>query len=105
GHAGKHHAAIGHVVGEIERLAVDAEFDVAGGAEVEAGRGNDDVGFQRLAGFQQNAAPGKAVDFVGDHRGPAGLDGLEQIAVRNEGDALPPGTVTRREVGRDVVVG
>ena len=60
---------------------------------------------QRLAGFQQNAAPGKAVDLVGDDRGLAGLDGLEQVAVRNEGDALPPRPVTRREVGRDVVVG
>ena len=32
------------------------------------------------------------------------LDALEQVAVRNEGDALPPRPVFRREVGRDVVV-
>jgi len=35
--AREHHAAIGHGIGEIEWLAVDSEFDVAIGREVEAG--------------------------------------------------------------------
>ena len=48
---------------------------------------------------------GEAVDLVGHDRGLAGLDALEQVAVRNEGDALPPRPVVRREVGRDVVIG
>ena len=74
------------------------------GAEMEAGRGDDDVGFELVAGFQQDAVLGEALDLVGDHRGLAGLDALEQIAVRNEGDALPPWPVFRREMGRDVVV-
>ena len=72
--------------------------------EVEAGRGDDDVGFQLLAGFQQDALLGEAVDLVGDDGGLAGLDALEQVAVGNEGDALPPRPVLWREVGRDVVV-
>ena len=104
GHAGEHHAAIGDGVGEVERLAVDREVDVAQHAEVEAGRGDDDVGLELLAGLQQDALLGEAVDLVGDDGGLAGLDALEQVAVRNEGDALPPRPVARREVGRDVVV-
>ena len=72
--------------------------------EVEAGRGDDDVGFQLLAGFQQDALLGEAVDLVGDDGGLAGLDALEQVAVGNERDALPPRPVFWREVGRDVVV-
>src|SRR5258708_1181647 len=103
-HAGEHHAAIGHGIGEIQLLAVDREFDVAVGREVEAGRGDDDVGFQLVAGFQQNALLGEAVDLVGDDRGLAGLDALEQVAIGDEGDALPPRPVRWREVGGDVVI-
>ena len=105
GHAGEHHAAIGHGVGEIQRLAVDLEFDVAIRVQIEAGRRNNDVGLQHLAGLQQNAGLGKAVDLVGHDRGLAGLDPLKQIAVRNKGNALPPWPVARREVGGDVVIG
>ena len=72
--------------------------------EVEAGRGDDDVGLQLLAGFQQDALLGEAVDLVGDDGGLAGLDALEQVAVGNERDALPPRPVLWREVGRDVVI-
>ena len=46
GHAGEHHAAVGDGVGEVERLAVDGEVDVAEHAEVEAGGGDDDVGVE-----------------------------------------------------------
>ena len=105
GHAGEHHAAIGDRVGEIERLAVDGEIDVAQHVEIEAGGGDDDVGLELLAGLQANAGLGEALDLVGDHRGLAGPDALEEIAVRHEGDALPPRPVGRREVGVHVVVG
>ena len=104
GHAGEHHAAIGHGIGEIQRLAVDGEIDVAIGREVEAGRGDDDVGLQLLAGLQQDTLLGEAVDLVGDDGGFAGLDALEQVTVGNEGDALPPRPVLWREMSRDVVI-
>ena len=49
GHAAKHHAAIGDRVGEDEGFTVDAEFDVAQHAQIEAGRGHDDVRFEKRA--------------------------------------------------------
>ena len=48
GHAGEHHAAIGHRLGEHQRLAVDGEVDIAEDAEMEAGGGDDDVGIELL---------------------------------------------------------
>ena len=39
--------------------------------EVEAGRGDDDVGLELLAGFQQDALLGEAFDLVGDDGGLA----------------------------------
>ena len=97
-HAGEHHAAIGDGIGEIQRLAVDRKRDVAEHAEIEPGRGDDDVGLELVAGFQENALFGEAVDLVGDDRGLAALDALEQVGIGNEGDALPPRPVFRREM-------
>ena len=57
-----------------------------------------------LAGLQQDARLREALDLVGDHRGLAGRDALEQVAVGNEGDPLTPGPVARRKVRLDVVV-
>ena len=48
---------------------------------------------------------GEAFDLVGDHRRLAFADALEQVAVGNEGDALSPRLVTRREVRVDIEVG
>ena len=81
------------------------EVDVAQHIQIEAGGGDDDVGLELLAGLQANAVLGEALDLVGDHRGLAGTDALEQVAVGNEGDALPPRPVGRREVRVHVVVG
>ena len=66
--------------------------------EVEAGCGDDDVGLQQLAGFQQDAVLDEAVDLVGDDGGLAARDRLEQIGIGHEGDALPPRPVARREM-------
>ena len=41
--------------------------------EIEAGRGDDDVGLELLAGLQQDAVLGEALDLVGDDGGLAGL--------------------------------
>ena len=105
GHAGEHHSAIGDGVREDERLAVDHEVDVPQHIEVEAGRGDDDVGLEQLAGLQENARLREAVDLVRDDGCLAGGDAPEQVAIRDEGDALPPRPVARREVRVDVVVG
>src|SRR5882757_3445457 len=103
-HAREHHAAIGDGVGEIERPAVDSEGDVAEDAEVEAGRGDDDVGFKRLSGFQENSCFDETVDLVGDDGGLAALDAVEQIGAWYEGDALSPWPVARREMRGDIVI-
>ena len=45
------------------------------------------------------------LDLVGYHRCLAIGDALEQVGIGNEGDALAPGTVARREVRFHVVLG
>ena len=64
-------------------LAVDDEVDVAQHAEVEAGRGDDDVGGDAIAGFQDNARPGETLDLIGYDGDLAGLDALEEVAAGN----------------------
>ena len=103
-HAGEHHAAVGDRIGEVERFAVDGEVDVAQHVEIEAGGGDDDVGLEVLAGLQADSGFGEPFDLVGDHRGATGTDALEQVAVGDEGDALPPRPIGRREVRIHVVV-
>ena len=105
GHAGEHRAQVTDRLGKIDRLAIDVELDVAHDVQVEAGGRDDDVGLQFLARFEQDAFFGEAVDLVGDHRGLARADALEQVAIGNEGDPLAPRPVARREVRVDVVVG
>ena len=58
-----------------------------------------------LPDSQQNAALGELLDLVGDDRRLAGADRLQEVAVGDEGDALPPWPVIRREMRVDVVVG
>ena len=58
-----------------------------------------------LPDFSRMPFCGEALDLVGDDGGLAVLDGLEQIGVGHEGDALPPRPVARREMRGDVVVG
>src|SRR5215472_11050526 len=71
---------------------------------MEAGRGDDQVGFQKLARFQLNAGLGEGLDVARDNRGLPGRDRLQEVAVRYEGDALPPRPVARREVPIDRIV-
>src|SRR5438067_1377431 len=81
-----------------QQFAVDHEGDVAERAEVEAGRGDDDVGLEAVAALQLDAGLGEALDLVGDDRGLAGMDRLQQVAVGDEGDALPPRPIAWREM-------
>ena len=91
-------ALVGHELAEAARLAVDTHLDAAEDLELQAGGGDDDIGLQLLAGFEPDATLGESVDLVGDDRGLAGADGLEQVAVRHRAEALVPGFVARREV-------
>src|SRR6185312_16602985 len=47
----------------------------------------------------------EALDFIGDDRRLAGAYPLEQVPVWDEGDALPPRPVARREMRPDVEIG
>src|SRR5205085_6034472 len=59
---------------------------------------------EALAALQLNAALGEALDVVGDDRCLAGTDRLQEIAVRDEGYALPPRPIARREMRFEIVV-
>ena len=72
---------------------------------MEAGRGDDDVGVEPLSRLQENAGLLEPLDLVGDDGRFAAFDGLEQIGVGDEGDALPPGPITRREMLLDIGIG
>src|SRR5205823_6403179 len=89
-HARKHHAAIGDRIGEDEGLSVDNEIDVTERVEIEAGGRDDDVGFENPARPEEDTALQKPLDLISDNRGLAGADRLQEIAVGNKGDALPP---------------
>jgi hypothetical protein len=105
GDTGEHGAAIGHGVAEDELPVVDRKRDVAEHAQMKPGRGDDDIGGEGVAGPEKDAGRVEALDLIGDDRRLAGMDRLQQIAVGDKGDALLPGPVAWREMGRDVVVG
>src|SRR6185503_11258137 len=105
GDAREHHSPVGDRIGKSQLLAVDKEVDVAEHANVEARRGNDNLGVELLSGFEQDTRGLEPFDLVGYHRCLAASDALEQIGIRNEGDALSPGAITGREVRLDVVIG
>ena len=73
--------------------------------QVEAGRGDDDVGLELGARLQPDAVLGERLDLVGDDRGAPAADRLEQVAVGHQAHALVPRVVARAEVGVDVVAG
>ena len=103
-HPAVHHALVAEAFGQIDAGPVHAHLQPAHQLHVEPGGGDDDVGPQLLARSQPNAPFGESLDFVGDHRGRAGLDGREQIGVGDQAQALVPGVVGGREMGGDVVV-
>ena len=89
-----------------QRLAVDGEVDVAEHVQVEAGGGDDDVGVELPAGFAAGCrfSVKRSISSVTTEALPD-ANALEQVAVRDEGDALPPRPVAWREMRLDVVVG
>ena len=60
--------------------------------------------FRSCSALAKARDAGKAINLVGHDRRLARADALEQIAVGNIGDALPPRTIARREVRFYVVV-
>ena len=76
--------------------------DVAEGRQVEAGGGDDDVGLDLLARADPDPLLGERLDRVGDDRGLPLPQRREQVAVRDDGDALLPRAVARGEVLLDV---
>ena len=104
GHAGEQNTAVRPAFGEVEHLAVDGHYDIAEHRHVEAGRGDNDVGLELAARFQQDAGLGERLDAIGHHRGLAGADFLVKIAVGDIRQTLAPRPVTRGEVGLDIEV-
>ena len=89
GYAGEHRAAIGDRIREDQRLAVDGEVDVAEHIEIETLAVTTISASRLLPDFSRSPLR-EAFDFIGDDRRLARADRLEQIAIRDEGDALPP---------------
>src|SRR3546814_7986803 len=81
----------------IDGIAVDAYRNLAGDRELEAGRGDDDVGVEMLAGLQLDAALVETLDMIGDDRRLARLHRLEKIGVGDEAQPLIPRVVGRGE--------
>src|SRR3712207_7255914 len=58
---------------------------------------SDQVRLQHLPGGQPDALRHEAVDPVGDHGRVAPLEGLEQVAARDDAEPLVPGVVRSEE--------
>ena len=84
--------------GKIKRFSVYREGDIAKRQQVEAGRGDDDIGIEMIAGCQSDACFGEILDVIGDDGGLAGRDAFEQVTVGQGGQPLPPRTVVRDEM-------
>src|SRR5258706_2944371 len=104
-HALDHHPLVGQPGSEVDGLAVDRKLDPAEEQQLDAGRGDDDVGLELGARPQPHPLLGERVDVVGDQRRGAVPDGLEEVAIGREAEPLVPGVVPGSEVGVDVVSG
>ena len=99
GDAAEHDALVADRLAHIDLGAVDGERQAADQQQVQAGRGDDDVGLDLLARRQPYAALGERVDRVGDERGVSLAQRPEQVAVGDEAETLVPRVVLRTEVG------
>ena len=59
---------VGHVIATVPWLSFDEKFPPAHHLDVQAGRREDDVGFELTAGLQQDPLLGEGFDLVGDSR-------------------------------------
>ena len=88
---------------EIDRLAVDAELGAAEQLQVQARRGDDDVGLSSAPGAQPDAVSVNVSMWSVTTDGLAVADRLEQVAVGDQAQPLVPRVVARAEVRVDVV--
>ncbi len=95
GDAAVHGAFVVEGLRRIDIAAIDTDAYLAECDQVQPGGGHDDVGRQFGAAAQFDAVLGEGLDSIGDHRGLARFDRLEQIAVGNQAHALIPGIVAR----------
>ena len=87
----------------IDGRAIDGETDAAESEHLKAGGGDDDVGRDFFAGLRRMPSAVKVSISPVAMEARSGGNGLEQVGVGNEAEALVPGVVTRIEVRFDVV--
>ena len=104
GDAGQHYPAISDRSGRVKWGAVHGEGDITEDAQVQARGRNDYLGRKRVTGLQLDPLFRERGDLVGYESDLPGRNFLEQVAVRNQGQALLPGPVLRREMLLDVEV-
>ena len=97
-YARQHHALVGDACRQVHRLAVDRQRHTAEQLDVQTRCGDDDVGLEVAAGLQLDPGLGEGRDAVGDHRGGAVCDRLEQVAVGHRAQPLIPRVVGGVEV-------
>jgi len=71
--------------------------------QLQAGRGDDDVGIEVRTGFERDTGGVEVADVVGDHGGAALADRGVEVGVGDQAHPLVPRVVARLEVGVDVV--
>ena len=103
GQSREHHALVRHRIGNTARRAIDADRHAAERFEPEPGGRDDDIGFEQRARGEADAVRFETLDRVGDDIGLAGLDGAEQIGIRNEAEPLVPGVVAWGEMFAHVI--
>ena len=88
GNVAQHRPFVNEAVARIDRRAIDRELYGAQSQHLQTSGGDDDVGIELLAGLQADAMLGKGIDLVGNDRGASCADGLEQVGVGNQAQAL-----------------
>ena len=105
GHVTEHDALVGQRTGHIDRSVVDDDLEPCDELQVQAGGADHQIGIELLARFQPDSGFIEGIDMLGDHRGLARADRLEQVAVGHQAKALFPRVVLRCEMLCHVEIG
>lgn len=105
GHVLQHDALPEELLREVDFSAVDGDGRAAADLDFQARGGDDEVRGEEIARVHFYARGGDALDGAGDDVRRAGAQGLEELGVWVEAEALFPGVVARVEVRvvRDVL--
>ena len=87
---------------KIDSFPVNADCGLAHGDKIQTRRGDDDIGFDMLAGLQLNACLGKMIDMVGDNFGLALGNRREHVAIGDEAQALFPWAIFGHKMGINI---